>query len=125
VSRRSSLPDRFGVEYRDAVLAARPRSSDGIALAWVLLDEAYRSKSTTVALGYGLLRELTHLYGRSLERGRNWLVEQHLVTVDSKGRGRNARTRWTLETTALEGTFPGSTNDRAGAVTKRPQRAVK
>jgi hypothetical protein len=124
VSRGRSLPDRFGVDYRAAVLAARPRSLPGTILAWVLLDEVFRTKSATVELGYGLLRELTHLHGRSLERGRDWLVGQALLCVKSEGLGRNARTLWTLETSAPARTFSPLWNDRTSAAIKRPREAV-
>jgi hypothetical protein len=121
VNRRERLPDRFGATYRDAVFAARPRNSEGIALAWVLLDEVYRSRSTSVELGYALLRDLTHLHGRSIERGRNWLMRHGLLRVESQGRGQGARTLWTLQMSpAPAGVFSRPSNDRGGAASERP-----
>jgi hypothetical protein len=92
VSRRP-IPDDFGRAYRRAVFALTPRSTAALVLEQVLLDEAYRRRSTTFELGYSLLRELTQLDGRSLERGRDWLVEHGLLVVRSTPR---VRTEWEL-----------------------------
>ncbi len=109
---RGSIPDRFGPDYRAAVFAVRPRSTPGVVLAWVLLDEVFRTRSTTVVLGQRLLRDLTHLHGRSLDRGRDWLVEHELLIVNSVVRGQSGRTEWTLRMPARARSFPGSMNDR-------------
>jgi hypothetical protein len=87
--------DHFGGAYRQAVFE-RVTSTAGTRLAWVLLDVAYTHKSPTVTLGYRLLRDLTGLDGRSLERARNDLETAGLLTHESQGAGRGARTQWTL-----------------------------
>ena len=103
---RGSIPDRFGPEYRAAVFAVRPRSTSGYALAWVLLDEAFRARSTTVVLGQRLLRDLTQLHGRSLDRARDWLVEHDLLDVTSVVAGQSGRTEYSLRMTAPAPVIP-------------------
>ena len=76
--------------YRCALFALKPPPA-ALRLAWVLLDEAYRKRMTTVELSYGLLRNLTLLDGRTLERGRDWLVARWLLGVHSTPR---VRTDW-------------------------------
>jgi hypothetical protein len=88
-----TLPDGFGRAYRQAVFEGRPRSAPALILAHVLLDEAYARRSTVVELGYALLRDVTMLHGRSLDRGRDWLVERGLLLVRSTPR---VRTEWVL-----------------------------
>jgi hypothetical protein len=59
----------------------------------VLLDAAYAEDSLTVSLGERLLRQETGLHGRSLEPGRDWLMEAGFVSYESRP---GVRTTYTL-----------------------------
>jgi hypothetical protein len=82
----------FGRDYREALFALSPTPA-ALRLAWVLLDEAFRRRSRVFELGYVLVRELTLLDGRTVERARDWLVDRQLLEVYSTPR---VRTEWVL-----------------------------
>jgi hypothetical protein len=110
---RPPIPDDFGRDYRRALfaLAATPAA---LRLGWVLLDEAYRRRTTVVELTYAVVRELTLLDGRTLERARDWLVGRRLLEVHSTPR---VRSEWVLvlpaALTALVRSDDGGISDRA------------
>jgi len=82
------IPDDFGRAWRLALFAA-DAPGEMTRLAWVLSDLAFTQRSTVVTAGVRLLREETDLYGRSLERARDWLIERGFVVYDPKPGGKS------------------------------------
>ena len=104
----NGVPSGFGYQWRDALFAAGA-PADAVRIGWVLVDVAYSQRSTTVQLGQRLLRDQTALDGRSLDRGRTWLMTHGFVVYDPRPGGRGgSRSTYTLllqEATAIRGRF--------------------
>lgn len=89
------IPDGFGRQYRRALFALMTRRR-AIVLGFVLLDEAYTYKTTTIEAGQRYLAGETLLDRRDLRLARDDLVAADLLEYHSEGVGRKARSRWTL-----------------------------
>ena len=115
------IPNTFGRDYRRALfMLGAPLAATRVAV--VLIDHAHAKGSTSIEVSYRTLRRETFMDdGRSIDQGRDWLVEHGLTVVKANGLlGRAARTTWTLTIpgqvmTALQRTFQHPKNDRSTA----------
>jgi hypothetical protein len=79
--------DTFGRDYRRAV---RDGTREVVALAWLLVDEAYTHGSLTIRASARYLRDEAGVSGWALPRARAWLVERRLLEFD-RGAGGTVR----------------------------------